>query len=121
MKVPPRAEMKNLWSELQVWQEIINAEADKFAGTALLSNLEELKYLASLVEKWTETALRLFMRHQRPFSGSSSVASGTSYGASETALQNKKMVQLNRVVDTKLTMCRNRSAGENGKHVKGTN
>ncbi len=109
--VPSRTQLGQLWAEMEIWQSVINREAENFTGEALVASKEELKSISSLVEKWNGIALKLFSRHQI---ASSDGSFGHLYGADRTAQQKAKMLQINRAISSKLEECDIRLTGDNG-------
>ncbi|XP_065918337.1 axonemal dynein light chain domain-containing protein 1-like isoform X2 [Dysidea avara] len=53
-----------LWKDIQGFQETFSKEGEHFAGEVLLSKQETIKSLAELVERWTDTAIKMFSRHR---------------------------------------------------------
>ena len=101
---PNRALIERLFSEVKVWQEVINNESENFVGDTLVNRQEEIASLQSLVEQWTEVSVKLFTRHQED-------EKGDGIGGSS---ENKKMLVLNTSIDTGLKQCGERVSGENG-------
>ena len=66
--MPSDKYLTHLWSDMKIWQSILNSEAENFAGDNLLGKLDTLKYLSSLVEVWTEIAVEIISRHESPSS-----------------------------------------------------
>ena len=101
---PNKALIERLFSEVKVWQEIINNESENFAGDTLVNHQEEIASLRSLVERWTEVSVKLFTRHQTD-------VKGDGLGGSS---ENKRMLVLNSSIDGGLKQCGERVSGENG-------
>ncbi len=96
---PSRSQTEQLFSDIKLWEDIVNQEADNFSGVTLLDCQEELSSLQSLVDKWTEVALLMFNRHQ---------------GEGTQSPENKRMLELNTAVDRGLKVYAERLSGENG-------
>ena len=97
---PNESQMEKLFSDIKVWQDIVNQEAENFTGDSLLNRQEELSSLTSLMEQWTEVSVTLFTRHQEEGQGQSA--------------ENKRMLQLNANVEWGLKVYGERISGENG-------
>ena len=102
VQAPSRKVIECLLSDIKRWEVIINEEAENFTGDILIGRQEEIKGLASLMEKWTEVSVQLFTRHQ--------IADDA-----EKSLENQRMLVLNAAIETYHTQCGVRVGGENGK------
>ena len=98
---PPRKVIERLWSDIKGWEEIVNKEAENFTGDVLIGRQEEIKGLASLMERWTEVSVQLFTRHQV-------------MDNDEKSLENERMLALNTAIEAFHAQCGARVGGENG-------
>ncbi len=96
---PSRTQTEQLFSDIKLWEDIIDKEADNFAGDNLVNHQEELSCLQSLMEQWTDVAVKVFTRHQE---------------GEEQSPEQQRMLGLNAAVDRGLKICAERLSGENG-------
>ena len=102
VQAPSRKVIDRLLNDIKRWEAIVNEEAENFTGDILIGRQEEIKGLASLMEKWTEVSVQLFTRHQ--------IADNA-----EKSLENQRMLALNAAIDTYHIQCGVRVGGENGR------
>jgi len=101
--VHPPAEntMQRLFETFKSWEELLNAEAERFQGEALLACEDGLLKMQSLVDSWTLVAQKLFAHH--PMSD-----------PSHEHPQNESMNALNKLIEEMHQRYRLRMSGENG-------
>ena len=105
VQAPPKKVVERLLTDIKQWEGIVNEEAENFTGDILIGRQEEIKGLTSLMEKWTEVSVQLFMRHQTA-------------DDAEKSPENKRMLVLNAAIETYHAQCGVRMGGENGKSDK---
>lgn len=63
VNVPAKEDLQNLFDVLKSWEELFNAEVERFAGDVLLACEDDLLQLTTCMDNWIESAMRLFGHH----------------------------------------------------------
>ena len=117
VEIPTEDVLRQLLGELKVWQDVINGEAEQFAGNSFLARQEELKNLFILLDQCTDISIELFTRHHKLLSCERTPSMSAMIVTNDTCKLSWRMAAIMQALDEKLATCSSRVRGENGTNL----